>query len=288
MACRPNQWSKNLIVFLAPLFSFSFESQIWIAAIKSFIAFCMVSSSIYLVNDSIDKKNDKKHPKKKNRIIASGKISIGDAITLSLALSIISFLISFYLNIYLGFIILLYYIIQISYCFYLKNIPIIEFFCIAIGFIIRSIAGGVASTTIISYWFILSIALLSLYLAIEKRKAEIINTRNSKLITRKVLKSYSLSIMNKFETIFTSCLVMTYSLWSYGPMIGGSKSQWMMITIPLVLLGILRYQMLSDNLSNSKDYNFLENPEKVIFIDKPIQIIVLSWLFSTMFIGFFT
>ena len=247
MACRPNQWSKNLIVFLAPLFSFSFESQIWIAAIKSFIAFCMVSSSIYLVNDSIDKKNDKKHPKKKNRIIASGKISIGDAITLSLALSIISFLISFYLNIYLGFIILLYYIIQISYCFYLKNIPIIEFFCIAIGFIIRSIAGGVASTTIISYWFILSIALLSLYLAIEKRKAEIINTRNSKLITRKVLKSYSLSIMNKFETIFTSCLVMTYSLWSYGPMIGGSKSQWMMVTIPLVMLGILRYQMLSDN-----------------------------------------
>ena len=82
-------------------------------------------------------------------------------------------------------IVLLYYIIQISYCFYLKNLPIIEFFCIAVGFIIRSIAGGVASTSIISYWFILSIALLSLYLAIEKRKAEIINTRNSKLITRK-------------------------------------------------------------------------------------------------------
>ncbi len=285
MACRPNQWSKNLIVFLAPLFSFSFESDIWIAAVKSFIAFCMVSSSIYLINDSIDKNNDKKHPQKKFRIIASEKVSISEAVTLSIALSIISFLISFYLNIYLGFILLLYYIIQISYCFYLKNIPIIEFFCIAIGFIIRSIAGGVASTTIISYWFLLSIALLSLYLAIEKRKAEIINTRNSKLLTRKVLKNYSLSMFNKFEATFTSCLIMTYSLWSYGPMIGGSKSQWMMITIPLVLLGILRYQMISDNFHNNKDYNFLENPEKVIFIDKPIQIIVLSWLFITITIG---
>ena len=257
-------------------------------AIQSFIAFCLISSSIYLVNDSIDKKHDKKHPKKKFRIIASGKISIRTAITLSILLSSISFLISFNLNIYLGSIILLYYITQISYCFYLKNIPIIEFFCIAVGFIIRSIAGGVASSTIISYWFILSIGLLSLYLAIEKRKAEIINTRNSELVTRKVLKSYSLSIMNKFETIFTSCLVMTYSLWSFGPMIGGSKSQLMMITIPPVLVGILRYQMLSDNFHNSKDYNYLENPEKVIFIDKPIQITVLSWLFITVAIGFLT
>lgn len=288
MACRPIQWSKNFIVFLAPLFSFSFESLIWVAAIKSFIAFSLLSSSIYLINDSIDKDNDKKHPKKKFRIIASGKVSIGDAIKLSILLSIISLYISFQTNIYLGLILLLYFIIQISYCFYLKNIPIIEFFCIAFGFIIRAIAGGVASQTFISYWFILAIAMLSLYLAIEKRKAEIINTRNSKLITRKVLKSYTLNTINKFEATFTSCLVMTYCLWSYGPNIGGSKSQWMMITIPLVLLGIFRYQMLSDNFCNSGDFNYLENPEKVIFIDKQIQIIVLAWLFITITVGFLT
>ena len=246
----------------------------------------MVSSSIYLINDSIDKDNDKKHPKKKFRIIASGKVSIADAIKLSIALSIISFYISFATNTYLGFLLFFYYIIQISYCFSLKKIPIIEFFCIAIGFIIRAIAGGVASTTYISYWFIIAIAMLSLYLAIEKRKAEIINTKNSLSPTRKVLKSYSLSLINKFETTVTSCLVMTYSLWSYGPTLGGSKSQWMMLTIPLVLLGIFRYQMLSDNFCNSDNLNSLENPEKMIFIDKPIQLIVSFWLLITIIIGF--
>ena len=246
----------------------------------------MVSSSIYLINDSIDKENDKKHPKKKFRIIASGKVSIADALKLSIALSIIGFFISFFTNIYLGFLLFFYYIIQISYCFSLKNIPIIEFLCIAIGFIIRAIAGGVASTTFISYWFIMSIAMLSLYLAIEKRKAELINTKNSLSLTRKVLKSYSLSLINKFETTVTACLIMTYSLWSYGPTLGGSKSQWMMLTIPLVLLGIFRYQMLSDNFCKSENLNPLENPEKVIFIDKPIQLIVLFWLLITITIGF--
>ena len=289
LASRPNQWTKNLLVFLAPLFAFSFDTQTLLTSIKAFIAFCLISSSIYLINDSIDKDKDKKHPTKKFRAIASGLVSIKSAFILSLVYSSLSFIIGFSINIFFGFILVLYFLVQILYCFKLKHIPIIEFFCIASGFILRSVAGGVAANIFISSWFLLSVGMLSLFLAVEKRKAEILNLQNSKLNTRKVLKSYSLTLINKFEAVLTSSTIMTYSLWAYGPSIGGSKSPFMIITIPLVMLGIFRYQMLSDIKQNrilKKSNINLETPEKIIFTDKPIQIIVLSWLLIIIYIGF--
>ena len=289
LAGRPNQWTKNLLVFLAPLFAFSFDTQTLLTSIKAFIAFCLISSSIYLINDSIDKDKDKKHPTKKFRAIASGVVSIKSAFILSLVYFSLSFIIGFSINIFFGFILILYFLVQILYCFKLKHIPIIEFFCIASGFILRSVAGGVAAKIFISSWFLLSVGMLSLFLAVEKRKAEIVNLQNSKFDTRKVLKSYSLTLINKFEAVLTSSTIMTYSLWAYGPSIGGSKSPFMIITIPLVMLGIFRYQMLSDIKQNrifkKSDIN-LETPEKIIFTDKPIQIIVLSWLLIIIYIGF--
>ena len=289
LASRPNQWTKNLLVFLAPLFAFSFDTQTLLTSIKAFIAFCLISSSIYLINDSIDKDKDKEHPTKKFRAIASGLVSIKSAFILSLVYFSLSFIIGFSINIFFGFILILYFLVQILYCFKLKQIPIIEFFCIASGFILRSVAGGVAANIFISSWFLLSVGMLSLFLAVEKRKAEIVNLRNSKLNTRKVLKSYSLTLINKFEAVLTSSTIMTYSLWAYGPSIGGSKSPYMIITIPLVMLGIFRYQMLSEIKQNrilKKSNINLETPEKIIFTDKPVQIIVLSWLLIIIYIGF--
>ena len=289
LASRPNQWTKNLLVFLAPLFAFSFETQTLLTSIKAFIAFCLISSSIYLINDSIDKNKDKEHPTKKFRAIASGLVSIKSAFLLSLVYLSLSLFIGFSINISFGFILVLYFLVQILYCFKLKQIPIIEFFCIASGFILRSVAGGVAANIFISSWFLLSVGMLSLFLAVEKRKAEIVNLQNSKLNTRKVLKSYSLTLINKFEAVLTSSTIMTYSLWAYGPSIGGSKSPFMIITIPLVMLGIFRYQMLSDIKQNrilKKSNINLETPEKIIFTDKPIQIILLSWLLIIIYIGF--
>ena len=289
LASRPNQWTKNLLVFLAPLFAFSFDTQTLLTSIKAFIAFCLISSSIYLINDSIDKDKDKEHPTKKFRAIASGLVSIKSAFLLSLVYLSLSLFVGFSINIFFGFILVLYFLVQILYCFKLKQIPIIEFFCIASGFILRSVAGGVAANIFISSWFLLSVGMLSLFLAVEKRKAEIVNLQNSKLNTRKVLKSYSLTLINKFEAVLTSSTIMTYSLWAYGPSIGGSKSPLMIITIPLVMLGIFRYQMLSDIKQNrilKKSNINLETPEKIIFTDKPIQIIVLSWLLIIIYIGF--
>ena len=289
MACRPNQWTKNLLIFLAPLFSFSFDLQILIVSIKAFISFCFLSSSIYLVNDSIDKNNDKKHPIKKFRVIASDLIPIRYAIKGSFLLFCLSLLIGLSLNKVFVLILVLYFFIQILYCFILKNIPLIELFCVASGFILRSIAGGVAAGILISSWFLLSTGMLSLLLAVEKRKAEILTLNKSGVITRNVLKAYSISLMNKFESALTSSILITYSLWAYGPTIGGSNSQYMMITIPFVILGIFRYQMLSDineNYFGTKfKSNLLETPENIILVDRPMQLIIFSWLCISIFIG---
>ena len=178
------------------------------------------------------------------------------------------------------------------YCFYLKHIPLIEFFCVASGFVIRSTAGGVASETFISFWFLLSVGMLSLFIALEKRKAEILTIKKSKKVTRDVLKSYSLELINKFESVLTSCTVMTYALWCFGPQVGGASSPLMIITLPLVILGIFRYQMLGENIqttiSDKFKTNLLETPEKILITDKPIQIIVSSWLLITVLLGFST
>lgn len=284
-ACRPKQWTKNFIVFLAPLFAFSTEINVWISTFQSFTAFCLISSSIYLINDSIDLSSDRNHPIKKYRPIASGLVSIKIAILLSVILLVISLLISFNLNNSFTLIIIVYFLIQIAYCLILKKIPLLEFFCVSSGFIFRSTAGGMASDIRISSWFLLSVGMLSLFLAIKKRKAELVSCKKNNIKTRKVLKSYSLNLIDKFETIISSCTIFMYSLWAYGPIVGGAKSPIMLITVPLVILGIFRYQMLEDNIKDSK-ISILESPENVIYADKPIQLIVFSWLFITIFIGF--
>ncbi len=277
------------MVFLAPIFAFSFEFQTWLFSLKAFISFCLIASSIYLINDCVDKNKDKNHPIKKNRAISSGKVSVNSALKLSLLLLLLSLLIGFSLNKNFIIILILYYIIQLLYCFFLKNIPLLELFCIASGFIIRSVSGGLASGIFISNWFLLSIGMLSLFIAVEKRKAEIINLKKGILNTRKVLKTYSLPLINKFESILTSCTVMAYSLWAYGPQVGGANSPLMMITIPLVILGIFRYQILSENnydkIGKKLKLNILETPEDVFLNDRPIQIIVTSWLLIIIYIG---
>tara|TARA_B100001248_G_C27201191_1_gene371357 strand:+ start:84 stop:491 length:408 start_codon:yes stop_codon:yes gene_type:complete len=132
--------------------------------------------------------------------------------------------------------------------------------------------------------------MLSLFIAVEKRKAEILNLKNNNIeITRKVLNIYTLPLINKFESILSSCTIMTYSLWAYGPIIGGSKSSLMIITIPLVILGIFRYEQLSEtNMHETKDklkISILESPENVILNDNPMQIILSTWLFIIIYIG---
>jgi len=265
---------------------------VWFAAFISFLVFNLAASSIYLFNDVVDYSSDKVHPKKKFRPIASGKLSRNTAFISSIFLIISSLGISFKLNTFLFLIILIYIFIQIIYCLKLKKEPLLDIFCIAAGFLLRSISGGVASNLFISPWFILSIGLLALFLALEKRKAELRIYKVSGINTRKVLDKYSMELLLRLESIVSTGSFMTYSLWASGPTLKGASTSWMLLTVPIVLMGIFRYQFLSDPSIRKKQiyqdlYVDSENPVNMFLHDKGMKIIVSSWIITVFFITAF-
>lgn len=289
---RPRHWIKNLLVFLAPLLTFELNNEVWSAAFISFIVFNFSASSIYLLNDTIDYESDRSHPKKRLRPIAAGKLSRINAIISSLFLLFCSLTLSFKINIFLFLIVVLYYIIQILYCLELKKKPLLDIFCIAAGFLLRSISGGVASGIFISPWFILSVGLLALFLALEKRKTELRFYEISGINTRKVLDNYSMPLLLRLESIVSTGSFITYSLWASGPALGGASTNWMLLTVPIVLFGIFRYQFLSDPALRKKQVNResnidCENPVNTFFYDKGMIAIVSSWLITAFTISAF-
>ncbi len=292
VATRPKHWIKNLLVFLAPLLTFQFDYEIWFVAFISFLIFNLASSSIYLLNDIIDYKSDRAHPKKKFRPIASGKLSRSKAIIISFLLLFSALFLSFKLNTFLFLIISLYILIQIIYCLKLKKEPLLDIFCIAAGFLLRSISGGVASNLFISPWFILSVGLLALFLALEKRKAELRIYEVSGINTREVLYKYSMPLLLRLESIVSTGSFITYSLWASGPTLKGASTSWMLLTVPIVLMGIFRYQFLSDpSLRKKKIYQDLnfdsENPVNMFLHDKGMLTIISTWLLVAFIISAF-
>ena len=285
---RPKHWTKNLLVFSAPLFNFEATMQMWFLALLALIIFCLMSSSIYQINDLIDINSDKKHPIKKFRPIAAGKIKRKYAFLSSLILFILSLLIALNLNFQLFLIVGIYGVIQILYCLKFKNDPIIDIFCISSGFLLRSSAGGVAANLYISPWFYLTVGLLSLFLAIEKRKAELRSINVTGEITRAVLKKYSLPLLLRFENIVASGSFITYALWSAGPALGGAPNSLMLITVPIVLIGIFRYQLLSEKSNSSRNVLNVENPVNILIHDVGMRSIMLLWVLVTFLIGLFT
>ena len=289
-AIRPIQWSKNLLVFASLLFSFQLNQYILIKSFYGFISFCFISSAIYLFNDIRDISKDKLHPTKRYRPIASGKIPKTFAKIASLIFVLISLKIAQSISYQFLFIILLYLLIQIAYCIRLKREPLLDIFCIASGFLLRAISGLVATELRFSPWFILTIGLLALFLAVEKRKAELFYYKKTSILTRDILKSYSLPLLLRYESLLVSGTFISYSLWAAGPSLNGASSAWMLITLPFVLMGLFRYQFISDpEISEIRKYNgkslTTENPELILIHDKAIRLIVVLWLISVLIVG---
>jgi len=288
---RPKQYTKNLIVFSGPLFTFRFNQlDIWIASLLAFICLCLISSAIYLLNDSIDIKSDRKHPQKRFRPIAAGLVTVREALISAILFAIVSFIIAFSFNKLLFICIFSYAIVQLNYCLKLKNIPILEFFCISSGFILRAVSGGIASDIQISSWFILSVGFMALFLAIEKRKAEVLLNQELGVLTKKVLEDYSIPLLLRFENLVLTGGFISYSLWASGPSFNGSSTNLMLFTVPIILLGIFRYQLITDpkQVERRKKSGIeitSEKPEDIFLRDKEIKIILFTWLITTIVIG---
>lgn len=282
LACRPRQWTKNLLVFAGPFFSFNTNHYLWTSSLIVFLIFCLLSSAVYLINDILDIESDRLHPTKNKRPIASGLVSIKKAYLLVILLLSSSLYFGLLISSKLIIIGFLYFFIQLCYCFYLKNKPILDIVCISSGFLLRAVSGAFVGSLQISPWFLLSISLLALFLAIEKRKSELISFNNTGICTRKVLKEYSLSLLSRFENIVATGSFVSYSLWAAGPTLNGAPTKWMLTTVPFVLVGIFRYQLLSDRELNNINYisneKSIENPEEILLNDKGIKLILISWL----------
>ena len=288
-ALRPRQWTKNMIVFAAPLFAFSVNVQSLLGSLLAFALFCCASSSFYLLNDIADVESDRQHPVKCKRPIAAGLISVPVAVGMALVLLSTALIVGWLRSPNLGATLIGYALLQLAYNLRLKQMVILDIVAIATGFVLRAYAGAAATGIVLSPWFLLCTAMIALFLGVEKRKAELrlVAIKGGK--TRAVLKRYSLPLLTRMENIVTTGAMMTYAIWSSGPQVNGASTSWMLLTLPFVLYGIFRYQLLSDpdeiaRKSGLERGGATERPEEILLTDLPILVTVMCWILTSFLI----
>ncbi|KKS00056.1 MAG: phosphoribose diphosphate:decaprenyl-phosphate phosphoribosyltransferase [Candidatus Magasanikbacteria bacterium GW2011_GWC2_41_17] len=267
ISLRPRHWIKNFFVFAALIFAKKFTD--WQAirlSLFAFALFCLASSGIYLINDVIDFKRDQEHPSKKNRPIASGKISRLAVSVLGILLLSAALLISWELSLVFFWTIAVYIFLNLAYSFWLKRVVIVDIICIAIGFVLRVIAGVVVIGVIFSPWLLLCTFFLTLFLAIGKRKSELLSAVS---IARGVLANYSLDLLNQMNMIVLPAILITYTLYTFNTW----QSQWLITTVPIVSYGLFRYLYVINKKSASDD-----GPTDDLWRDRPLQITLVVWL----------
>ena len=271
-ALRPKQWIKNLLIFAPLIFSREFLNPDSVKlAVATFGIFCAAASGIYLLNDLLDRDSDKKHYAKKQRAIASGKLSPKIAVVASVTLLAVSLLLAVKLNLALMAIIGGYIVLQIAYSVFLKHIAIIDLLAISTGFILRIFAGGVAIGVEISSWLLAITFLLALLLATGKRLRE---AESVGIFSRKVLENYSAQFLKTTIQILLPAILVSYLFYSFQ----ASDSPHFIFIVPIVVYGLLRYLLLIDKKSAN------ENPTDLLLEDKPLLASVILWGISVVVI----
>ena len=270
---RIKQWIKNGFVFCALIFSRSFtNTDNILITIKAFMAFCIVSSFVYIINDASDIEKDRMHPVKKNRPLASGKVSIKEGYILAGVMIFVACGISYSVNLLLLIITVTYAMLNILYTYKLKHIAILDVMSIAAGFILRVAAGAVAIEVQLSSWIIICTGVLSLYLAFGKRKNELYLLKVGAGTHRKTLSQYSEEYVDRILLMLLSLTIISYILYC----IDGTEYARMIYTIPFVIYGTLRYEML---LSTNKMGGA---PEEIFIQDKPFLVNIILWLVACL------
>ena len=295
---RPRQWVKNLTLYAALIFTGNLLPASWV--IRDFqivtagiIAFTLVASGIYFLNDLIDLKADLAHPFKRFRPVASGKISKILAFLIFSVSSIIGLSFARQLSGLFFMVVGGYWLMQILYSVWLKNVEVVDVFIIALGFFLRVLAGGIIINAHLSIWFLLCVISVSLFLAVGKRRAEMaILAEQGAASHRKVMKFYTPSILDAYLIMFATSSFLSWALFTFnfyeqaGPstvpttLILLSKTltinKWLMATIPVVIFGIMRYIRIIYDGSKA------ETPEKVILQDLPLLFTVALWAFMVI------
>ncbi len=282
LSMRPRQWTKNLIVFMAFIFSIDQEWQLahpdtWLPKVGesliAFALFCLVSSADYLINDVRDRESDRLHPKKRRRPIAAGLLSPRAAITWAVALDIVGVGGAFALDVRTGGVILGYIALMLAYSFWLKHMVLLDMGTIAAGFVLRAMAGALAIEVPISPWLYVVTVLGALFLVINKRRAELLLLEHNATNHRPILEEYSTDLLDQMAATVTASTLIAYGLYTFTAD-NLPQNHAMMLTIPFVLYGIFRYLYLVHRRDEGG------SPEDVLLKDAPLVIDIVLWLFT--------
>ncbi|MFL5920553.1 MAG: UbiA family prenyltransferase [Gaiellaceae bacterium] len=269
VALRPRQWSKNLLVFAGLVFAAKLgEPWRWLDACVCFVAYCAISSAAYLANDVRDREDDRLHPVKRSRPIARGELSPRAALTIAGALALLAPLLVAPLGIESVLLIAAFAVLQAGYTLRLKHVALLDVSAIAALFVVRAAAGAEAVHVPISGWLLLCTALLALFLALAKRRGELVLVGAGRTPGRPVLDGYSLELVDQLTAIVASATVIAYAIYT----LTGDHSRVLLATVPFVVFGVFRYLLLMhrDDIG--------EEPEQVLLTDVPILLAVAGWI----------
>ena len=265
---RPKQWTKNGFVLAGVVFAHEALVASSVAkALLAFVAFCALSGAVYASNDVLDVEEDRKHPLKRRRPVASGEISPRSAMVFAAALAVGGVAVGFAVNPGVGLAGVVYLALQAVYTPVLKHTAILDVMSISAGFVIRALAGVAAVGSPISPWLIVCTALLTLFLGFSKRRHEIASLGDGAISHRKNLRDYSVPLLDEMMNIMISATIIAYVLYTFFEY----ENYYMMASIPFVVYGVFRYMLLVHRNGGG-------NPDTLLLRDRPLQVALLLWL----------
>jgi len=279
VSLRPRQWSKNLFVFAGLIFSQSlFTPLVW-PALGAFLIFCALSGAIYVFNDLADVEKDRLHPTKRNRPIASGRLPVPAAAVLGVALLVGSLGAAFRLSVPFGLVAAAYAILLIAYSLWLKHLVILDVLTVAVGFVLRAVAGAAAIAVEISGWLVICTILVALFLALGKRRHEYRTLRGDAAAHRPILAEYSEGFLDQMVAVVTASTVTAYALYTMSPdTVAKFHTRLLPVTLPFVLYGIFRYLYLLYRRELGG------NPSDLLLNDRALLVNTVLWMLALLVI----
>ena len=277
---RPKDWAKNLFLFIPVFFGKKiFDMSVMIPVIYGFIAFSLIASSIYIINDYRDREDDRKHPVKCNRPLASGAVSPSAALLICALLIIAGFGLAWWIRDKFLFVIVIYFLINLAYSLGLKAIPILDIMILATGFVLRIKGGSVISFIPLSEWIVIMVFLLAVFMAIGKRRDDVLLKISSGMDMRRSVKGYNLELLNVLLALVCAVIIVAYFMYTMSPVtVSYTGSTRLYYTCIFVLAGIMRYLQIIYVSTDSG------SPTKILYKDRFIQITLLLWIASYILI----
>ena len=276
-AMRPKQWVKNVFVFAGIVFANDLlitQLESIVRVLATFMLWCLIASSIYLINDLVDIEKDRDHPKKRYRPLASGHLAPASALVAVVIFLGIGLPLAWLLNTYFGIIMIFYVLMQLAYSFRLKHVVIVDVFIIAAGFVLRTVSGAVVLEIAISPWLLICTGLLALFLALSKRRHELVLLEAGAGSHRRVLDDYSTELVQEMIAIITAATIIAYILYTLNttnPNIPTYPFPLMLVTVPFVVYAIFRYLYLV----YQKDEG--GSTEEMLLKDWPMLLDIFLW-----------